>query len=441
MEQLNQTDNYLNKMNSYIKKTIIVLLRLVSQGILWRHKPTVVAITGSVGKTTTKDVVAHGLSSVENVGKANKSFNSDFGTPLAIIGMDNPWGSVLGWIKVILKGIQIIIKSEYPKILVLEVGTRFPGDIPRIAKWIKPHVSLVTHIPNVPVHIEFFGTRENIIDEKSMLVKYTRKEGTVILNRDTDIFDIMSNTTNTVFSVGFSTEANIYAHSVNRIILNNEQYGMQFMVHVNDQDIPVVVPGFVAMHQIYGVLYAMAVAEVLNYDVVKVANSMANLPATPGRLNPLVGVDGTLILDDSYNASPAAMEAAIETLSLIDIPGRKIAILGDMLDLGKMTMDAHSKIGLSLKDATDYAFLIGPRMQYAYESAMNEKYPKTKIFYFERPLDALPQLQKIMKTGDAILVKGSQGMRMEQLVAELIEDKENIKNLLVRQDPEWLKRL
>jgi UDP-N-acetylmuramoyl-tripeptide--D-alanyl-D-alanine ligase len=158
-------------MNRYIKTTIRILLQLVSQAILWRHKPIVVAITGSVGKTTTKDIVAHGLESVADVRKSQKNFNTDFGVPLAIIEAENPMGKVSAWIEVILKGLAVLIKSDYPKLLVLEVGTRFPGDIPRLAKWIKPDVSIITHIPEVPVHIEFFESRNHIVDEKSALAK------------------------------------------------------------------------------------------------------------------------------------------------------------------------------------------------------------------------------------------------------------------------------
>lgn len=422
----------------------MVLLRLVSQAILWRHKPIVVAITGSVGKTTTKDIVAHGLSSVEDVRKSQKNFNTDFGVPLAIIEAENPMGKVSAWIEVILKGLTVLIKSDYPKLLVLEVGTRFPGDIPRLAKWIKPDISIITHIPEVPVHIEFFESRQHIVDEKSALAKYTKKTGTIILNRDSEyVWGIAENSVHPVFSIGFNKESQMYASNIKRIIMNGE-YGLEFNISYKNKIIPVTVPGFVANHQIYGVLFALATAEVLGYDVEQVAMAMASLPASSGRLRPLVGINNTLILDDSYNASPAAMEAAIETLEMIEplagAQGTKIAVLGDMLDLGKMTMDVHSQIGTMLKDNTDYAFLVGPRMEYAYESAIKSKYPKTKIFHFEKQMDVLPQLLKIMKQGDVILVKGSQGMRMEKLVAELIEDKANIKNLIARQDEEWVRK-
>ncbi len=429
-------------MNSTIKKIIIVLLRLVSRAILWRHKPIVVAITGSVGKTTTKDVVGHGLTSVEFTRSADKSFNSDFGVPLTVINASNPWGKVTGWFDVLLQGLQVLLKDEYPKILVLEVGTRFPGDIERLAKWLKPHISLITHIPEVPVHIEFFGSRQAIIDEKSMLAKYTRAGGSIVLNHDSEyVYEIAKNMTHPVVTIGFHPDATYRAFDVQRVVTEDGQYGMRFSVKVRGIAIPVFAPAFIAKHQIYGVLYAMATADVLGYDISAVAASMSSLKPTVGRLNPLVGMGNTLIIDDSYNASPAAMEAAIETLTTIDTPGRHIAVLGDMLDLGKMTKEVHESVGTFLQNQRlDFIYLVGQRMRYAYDTMIAAKYPKTKIFYCDTPADVLPLLLKKIQKGDTILIKGSQGMRMEKIVAELVEDKENIEHNLVRQDVEWKKR-
>jgi len=430
-------------MNRYIKKIIIFLLKLVSQLILWRHKPVVIAITGSVGKTTTKDVVAHGMASVAKIAKADKSYNSDFGVPLSIIMAPNAWGSVLGWFNVIAKGIRVLIKDEYPKVLILEVGTRFPGDIPRLAKWLKPHISIITHIPDVPVHIEFFGTRENIVDEKSALVKYTRAGGSVILNKDSKhVYDIAQNTNHPVVTIGFDPTSDVTANNLERVIAENGVYGMKFNIIMRGKVIPTFAPGFIARHQIYGVMFAVAAGDALGYDAEQIAMSMSTLGITPGRLNPILGINNTLILDDSYNASPAAMEAAIETLTTIDTNGRHIAVLGDMLDLGKMTKDAHEEIGYFLKDQKlDFIYLVGPRMQYAYDLLIDKKYAKTKIMHSDSmEIVQLDLLNKI-KFGDVILVKGSQGMRMEKLVEELIEDKNSIPNLLVRQDSEWKKRI
>lgn len=429
-------------MNRTIKTAIRILLKWVCQAILWRHKPVVVAITGSVGKTTTKDVVGHGLASVTTVVKAEKNHNTDFGVPLTIIGAPNPYGKIWGWINVIIHGIFKIFERNFPKVLVLEVGTRFPGDIPRLAKWLKPHVSIITHIPEIPVHIEFFGSRQAIVDEKSALAKYTRTGGTIILNRDSEyVFGIAENSTHPLLTIGFNIESDVSATEVERVITEDGQYGMKFIATVKGRAMPVFVPGFIAKHQIYGVLFALAASEALGYDCEQVALSMTQLKTTLGRLNPLLGVNNTLILDDSYNASPAAMEAAIETLASIETPGRHIAIVGDMLDLGKMTKEAHESIGEFLKSQKlDFICLVGPRMRYAYDALITGKYAKTKIAHFDTLQDAMPSMLTMLKATDVVLVKGSQGMRMEKMVYELIMDKENASHVLVRQEEDWKKK-
>ncbi len=407
--------------------------------ILSRHDPVVIAITGSVGKTTVKDAVGHGLSSVAYVRTTEKNYNTDFGVPLTIIGAKNPWGKVSGWFDVILQGVRVLFTDNYPKILVLEVGTRFPGDIKRIARWLRPHISIITHIPEVPVHIEFFGSRQAIVDEKSALAKYTRKDGTIILNRDSQyVYEIAKNSLHAVKSVGFSSQADFFAYDLERIITAEGRYGMKFKINAKGKVINAFVPGLIAKHQIYGTLFAVCAADTLGFDIEQVVLGMATVPFTPGRLNPLLGINDTLILDDSYNASPAAMEAALETLMSIEVPGRHIAVLGDMLDLGKMTKEVHENMGLFLKSQKlDYLVLIGPRMRYAYDLLLNNKYAKTKIYHFDNPTDSLPTMLSLIKKEDVILIKGSQGMRMEKLIAELILDRENISNLLVRQEEKW----
>ena len=311
-----------------------------------------------------------------------------------------------------------------------------------MAKWLRPHVAIITHIPEIPVHIEFFGTREAIVDEKSALAKYSRKDATVILNKDSQyVFEIAKNTNRKVLSIGFVDDADITANNIERIVTNDGIFGMKFNAVLKGKTMPVFAPGFIAKHQVYGALFALAAGEALGYDTEQMAYSMQSLTFTPGRLNPLLGINNTLILDDSYNASPTAMVAALETLISIDTHGRHIALLGDMLDLGKMTKEAHEEIAnFLLANKIDYVYLLGPRMKYAYDLLLENKYPIKKLEYYENPQDVIPFIIGNAKDGDVILVKGSQGMRMEKVVKELIFDKNNAYKLLARQDDEWQKR-
>ena len=428
-------------MNKTIKKIIAVLLKLVAKLILWRHKPIVIGITGSVGKTTTKDAIAHGLSSVEHIQKTQKNYNNDYGVPLSIIGAENPWGSTIGWLRVVWQGIEKIFDSEYPKVLVLEVGTRFPGDIARISKWLRPNIAVLTHIPEIPPHIEFFESVEHLVDEKSALVKYLQVGGTVILNRDSErVYNISKNTAHKVITIGFHPESDVRA----QIIMYKEHGGRpacELVIYVDNQEYHALVPGVIADHQLYGILYAAAAAHILGYSVYDVINSFKELPVTPGRLSPLIGIKESLLIDDSYNASPDAMKEALKSLSsLSKNSSRSIAVLGDMFDLGKMTEDAHNQIGEVLKNYTTHAVLVGPRMERAYNTALDKKFPKTRITHFNTPTEAGDFLAAMIKKGDVVLVKGSQGIRMEKVLEKIIRDQHMADTLLVRQDEAWKRK-
>ena len=164
-------------MKKFVKKIIIWCLVQVSRGILWKYNPKIIAVTGSVGKTSTKDAVYTVLKNEGSIRRSEKSFNSEFGIPLSIIGEKSGWGSLFAWILIIFSGIgKILIRDDkYPKTLVLEVGADKPGDISSVAKWLKPDVVVITRFPEIPVHIEFFPTLDSLIEEKISLAKYMKK--------------------------------------------------------------------------------------------------------------------------------------------------------------------------------------------------------------------------------------------------------------------------
>lgn len=423
-----------------LKHIVAFKLQLVCRLILARHKPIVIAITGSVGKTATKDMMAHVLSHFTTVGSGKKSFNSDFGVPLTIIGAENPWGSTIGWLRVIWRGLEVAFSEDYPKVLVVEVGARFPGDIARLSKWLKPDIAIITHIPEIPVHIEFFNSRQDLIDEKSSIAKYLKQGGTLILNHDEeDVFNIAKESLHKVVGIGFDMGADIRAKDIMPKVFEDGRYGVSSTIAIGEHFYNINLPGFIAPHQLYSVLFVLAVVDTLGYDVAEAIMYFENLPRTPGRLNPIKGINDTLVLDDSYNASPVAVMAALSALKNLQGNGRKIAVLGDMLDLGKMTREAHENIGRTLHEHSDQAILVGPRMRFAYDIAVNN-FGQDSIIHFEGADEARNHLLAMLKPGDTILVKGSQGIRMEKIVAEIIADKEHALDLLVRQDEEWKRR-
>jgi UDP-N-acetylmuramoyl-tripeptide--D-alanyl-D-alanine ligase len=172
-------------MKTSFKKIVAYILKKESQLILYKYKPEVVAITGSVGKTSTKDAVYAVLSKITYVRKSEKSFNSEIGLPLTILGLPNGWSNPFTWILNILKGLWLFIwPHKYPKWLVLEVGVGKPNDMRDVAKWLKTDAVIITAIGETPAHIEFFNSRKHLIEEKSLLINTLKKNGLLVLNAD-----------------------------------------------------------------------------------------------------------------------------------------------------------------------------------------------------------------------------------------------------------------
>jgi UDP-N-acetylmuramoyl-tripeptide--D-alanyl-D-alanine ligase len=169
-------------------------------------------------------------------------------------------------------------------------------------------------------------------------------------------------------------------------------------------------------------------------------DALKNYDVPPGRMRLLLGINNTLIIDDTYNASPVSSKAALRTLAEIKNKGRKIAVLGDMLELGRHTKEAHQNIGKMAKECADVLIVVGARAQATKEGAIEAQMKQENIFEFSNSSQAGDFIKTFIQDGDLILVKGSQGMRMERVVEVILRDKENKEKLLVRQDAEWLNK-
>ena len=174
-------------MKTIAKKIITIIIEWQARAVLARYKPKIIAITGNIGKTSAKDAVYAVLSQFNYVRKSEKSFNSEIGIPLTILGFPNAWASPAGWIKNIVNGFLMIIRTErYPEWLILEIGADRPGDIARVAKWLKADIVIFTRFGEIPVHVEFFKTPDDLFAEKSLLLDALKPDGTLILNMDDD---------------------------------------------------------------------------------------------------------------------------------------------------------------------------------------------------------------------------------------------------------------
>ncbi|HEY4494307.1 MAG TPA: UDP-N-acetylmuramoyl-tripeptide--D-alanyl-D-alanine ligase [Candidatus Paceibacterota bacterium] len=426
-----------------LRKIIAYILRLESELVLWKYRPKVVLITGSVGKTSTKDAVYAVLSKVTHVRKSEKSYNSEIGLPLTILGVPNAWNNPLGWAQNIFNGLWLFIwPHPYPKWLVLEVGVGKPGDIKRTASWLHSDAIIITGIGDMPPHIEFFSSHKHLVEEKTSLIQTLKKDGMLILNGDDKVvLEMKEKTKNIILIYGFEEGADILG-SADSIFYTDkgEPEGIIFRADVEGTSLPVVIDGVFGRNHVYASLAALALAYSQKFNLVTAVGALKNYDVPAGRMRLLEGINNSLLIDDTYNSSPLAAKSAIKTLGEVKTTGRRVAVLGDMLELGKHTIEAHKNIGKLAKEVVDVLVVVGPRAQAIKEGAIEEGMNKENIFEFINSNEAGKFMKNFVKRNDLILIKGSQGMRMERAVEAILSDQKNKEKLLVRQDEEWKKK-
>lgn len=432
-------------MKYYLKKIVVAIITWEAKLVLKKYNPKIVAITGSVGKTSTKDAIFSVLSHFHFVRKSEKSFNSEIGVPLTILGCPNGWNDPVLWFKNILEGIAlIVIPNHYPKWLVLEIGADRPGDIESITSWIKPDISVVTRLSKTPVHVEFFDSVEAVYREKAFLVRATKSDGFVILNSDDeDVFAFGETVSTNKIHYGTHTPADVVGTGYSIVYSTDDNkvpLGVSFDVSYKDQIAKFEILGGLGVQQMFPALAAISVGVSQDIPLSKMVKTLRDHHPSRGRMRILPGVKHTTIIDDSYNSSPVALHEALNTLDMIETSGRKIAVLGDMLELGTFSPESHKKAGEHVGKIASKLFTVGVRARGIAEGALSGGLSEKKIFQFEDSRIAGKELELILKKGDVVLIKGSQGVRMEKAVEEILENPEKKEELLVRQDKEWLDR-
>lgn len=426
-------------MKATFKKIVVSILIQEARWLLKRHKPTIIAITGSVGKTTTKDAVFAAIKNSVSARKSEKSFNSDIGIPLTILGLPNGWSNPFIWIKNIIDGFfTAFFAKEYPSVLVIEAGIDRPGDMEKLTSWLIPDITILTRLPSVPAHVEYFSTPEQVADEKMKLVSALRPDGVFIYNHDDTIIqsylpEVLQR------SIGFSRYLKShFTGASDKIVYEDDiAVGSEFVIVHQKEHFTIRIPGTAGTQQVYACGAAMAVAEALEVPLADAAEALGELRTPNGRLRIIPGIKATTILDDTYNASPTAVDQALQTLNEIKYAKRKIAVLGDMLELGKYSSEQHDRIGTQVPPVAKILVTVGVRARKIAEGALRAGMQEKNIFQYDDVMRAGRELQGMLQPGDVILVKGSQGIRAEKLVEEIMAEPDKASELLVRQDKMW----
>ena len=429
-------------MKKHIRNLVVWLLTCEAKAVLRKYKPQIIAVTGSVGKTSTKDAIYTALNASLYVRKNNKSFNSEIGVPLTILGLDTGWGSPVKWLGNLLRGLTLIIfPNHYPKWLVLEVGLDKPGDIENVACWLQPDVAVFTKLSETPVHVEFFKDAKELLQEKKKLAEHLKPGGTVIINEDDPLLASVKNTPHAHFvTYGFAESAHVQGTNEGVLTEIGMTSGIHMKVESGGASVPVMLKGVVGRQHLYPVLAAFAVGVSQGLNPVSIAGSFAEHAHAPGRMRLIDGVRGSQVIDDSYNASPVAVAAALDTIESMRARGRRMAILGDMAELGDLSESAHRNIGIHAARVLDVLVGVGKESRTLIKAAQDAGMNKKTAMHLDDARAAGEYIKGIVKMGDVVLVKGSQSIRTERAVEILMARPEQKTKLLVRQEAEWMRR-
>jgi UDP-N-acetylmuramoyl-tripeptide--D-alanyl-D-alanine ligase len=419
-------------------KVLRWLLKKLAQLTIWRYRPGIIGITGSVGKTSTKLAVKTILERERKVRASASNLNNDLGLPLTILGdwseknlklvsREQPphtaiFRKLFFWIKVIVASTVNIIfgsKLSYPEILILEYGADRPGDLKYLLDIARPNISVITAIGDIPVHVEFFSGPEDVAREKAKLIEYLPTAGFAILNYDDEaVMDLKDRTRAHVMTFGFGKGAEIQIMRLENHWERERPVGISFKLQYGGGVVPVRLDGVFGKAQCYASAASAAVGLIFGLNLVKISEALKSYEPAKSRMELLPGVKYAFIIDDSYNASPLSMHAALDALK--SLPGkRKIAVLGDMLEIGKYAIEAHERVGRLAGKFVDVLVTVGPRAKFLAEAARGEGMKKNSILSFDTADEAAKPLQGLIKKGDLILVKGSHAMEMSKIVEEI----------------------
>ena len=397
------------------------ILRLFSRAVLKKYHPDIVAITGSVGKTGTKEAVASVLTRKFSVRKTEANYNTDIGVPLAIIGCKPPGKNFVKWMGVLLKACAVIIfpLKNYPRILVLELAADKPGDIAYFMTFIEPRVSILTSI--APVHLEKFGKLSRIVSEKRKIIEALPKSGYAVLNYDDKaVRKIAERCVGRIFWYGLKCKEGAIRAEEEKVMEKDGVVGLYFKMLYKGTAIPVFVKGVAAKHELYSLLAGASVGMLYELTPLEVAHGLEQYKPEQGRFVSKKGIQETVIIDDTYNASPLSVISALKSLKEMPVGKRRIAVLGDMLELGNNEEDAHRSVGKAVVQLDiDALITYGKRAFLISEFAKEQGMSKEKIRHFDAMEKLIDYVKSMLTEGDVALIKGSRGMKMERVVAAL----------------------
>lgn len=415
-------------MKSLLKNILVAILGSQVRRLRHRHDFKIVGVAGSIGKTSTKLAIARVLQSEMRVHFQEGNYNDIVSVPLVFFGKEMPplWNP-FRWLSIILKNeFQILLPFPFD-VVVVELGTDAPGQIAKFRKYLHLDIAVLTAVTEE--HMEFFGSLQSVSEEEWSVSFFS---DLVYANRDLCKVAPENLIRNKVVYYGKDFGSNYKLKNISKI-----KDGFSFDVSLEGKNIMSLSHKAVSEIQLYSALAAIAVADAFKINREKIKAAVGAVESFSGRMQKLIGIKNSLIIDDTYNASPKAMQAALDSLYAIEAPQR-IAILGMMNELGKISPEAHKKIGEYCDPKLlDLVVTIGDDANNFLAVAAEKR--GCRVYKAKDATDAGEFVKKEIKDKAAILAKGSQnGVFAEEAVKVLLADRSEASKL-VRQDKAWIK--
>ncbi|MBE6161086.1 MAG: UDP-N-acetylmuramoyl-tripeptide--D-alanyl-D-alanine ligase [Firmicutes bacterium] len=391
-------NDYLNKEKiEKLDKPIILVdnskeaLRKIASYIRENSDAIFIGVTGSVGKTSTRDMIYSVVKKQYKSLKTEGNYNNDIGLPLTIMR----------------------IKDE--NCAVIEMGMNNLGEIEYLSNITRPNISVITNVGTA--HIGNLGSRENILKAKLEIKSGMDEKGILIINNDNDLLHeyYLKNKEN-VLTVGISNESDVMAYDIN-YTSTSSSFKIKYKNNTYDCNCPVNGEAY-----IYNSLVAFAVGMLTNVDIEKILDGISDFKLTENRLELIKTKNGINILNDCYNASVDSMKSSLEILKN-SVGKRKIAVLGDMLELGEFSEKLHKEVGkFVVNNNVDLLITVGEYAKYIAEGAKESKMNEESIFSFDTKEEAIEYLNKILEESDIVLIKASHGMKLDLIVNSLLNN-------------------
>jgi alanine racemase len=420
-------------------------LRHYARAILARWQPTVIAVAGSVGKTSTKEAIATVLSTRYPTFRSWQNYNDRLGIPLSLGRLE-----------------------EHHQFAVLELGCDHPGEITDLCQMVQPQIGVLTNIQ--PVQLQYFGSLDRLATEQCMLLSNLPPDGHLFYNQDDELLQKQINEYKKSYRQPDTEHTRVHLHPFapqsdrgrkDEPLRSSSSYvnwdGIQAVLTTQSGQEHHLASHLLGEHHLSTMLAAFQVAHMLGMPTDEIERALQTLMPLPGRLNPLRGIQNARLLDDTHNASPASVIAGMQTLNrLTPTNGERIAVLGDMTNLGDYEEEAHRKVGVQAASLVDYLITRGERAALIAEAAQQAGLPGTKVILTSTYEDAAQAVRTILDAStkttpqsdiadqpcyDVVLIKGSEETRMERVTEMLMARSWEASEKLVRQTPGWKKTI